>query len=119
MIGTIEVAGIRVRCIVGILPFERVQEQDIRIDVSMDLDFAEAAATGNIDATVNYVDVARALSELVTERKYQLIETMAEECAALVLARWPRVESVAIAIHKPAAVPEAGDTRAKIARRRG
>ena len=119
MIGTIEVAGIRVRCIVGILPFERVQEQDIRIDASMDLDFAEAAATGSVEATVNYVEVARALSELVVERKYQLIETMVEECATLVLGRWPRVESVAITIHKPAAVPEAGDTRVKVIRRRG
>ena len=119
MIGTIEVAGIRVRCIVGILPSERVQEQDVRIDASMDLDFAEAAATGNIESTVDYVEVARALSELAVEREYELIETMAEECAALVLGRWPRVESVAIAVHKPAAVPEADDTLAKVVRRRG
>ena len=119
MIGTIEVAGIRVRCIVGILPFERIQEQDIRIDVSMELDFAEAAATGDIYATVDYAEVARTLSALVVERKYLLIETMIEECAALVLDRWHRVESVSIAVHKPAAIPQADDTRARIVRRRG
>lgn len=118
MIGTIEVSRILVRCIVGILPFERVQEQEIGIDVSMDLDFAEAAATEDVAATVDYTEVARTLSELAVERKYQLIETMAEDCAAAVLARWPRVESVAVAIHKPAAVPEAADTVARVARRR-
>lgn len=118
MIGTIDLAGIRVRCIVGIHPFERTQEQDIAIDVSMDLDFAEAAATENVNATVDYTEVASALSALAVERKYQLIETMAEDCAALVLDRWQRIESATVVIHKPAAVPEAADTRVKVARRR-
>lgn len=118
MIGTIDIAGIRVRCIVGIHPHERVQEQDIAIDVSMDLDFAEAAETEDVGATVDYTEVAGALAALAVERRYQLIETMAEECAALVLGRWPRVESATVAIHKPAAVPAAADTRVKVVRRR-
>jgi len=118
MIGTIEVSGIRVRCIIGVLPFERVQEQEIRIDASLDLDFAEAVATESIGATVDYALVAKALSALAVERKFQLVETLAEECASLVLSRWPRVESATIVIHKPAAVPEASDARVKILRRR-
>lgn len=118
MIGTIELEQIRIRCIVGIHDFERVQEQTIGIDVGMELDFADAAATEHIDSTVDYSGVARQLTDLVTERKYQLIETMAEEAASLVLARWTRVLRVAITIHKPAAVPEAQDTRVKVSRSR-
>lgn len=118
MIGTVEVERIPIRCIVGIHPFERVQEQDIAIDVSMDLDFAEASVTERVGATVDYTAVAKAVTDLVMERKYQLIETMAEECARLVLSEWPRVESTTIVVHKPAAVPEAVDTRVKVVRRR-
>lgn len=118
MMGTIELEQIRIRCIVGIHDFERVQEQSVGIDVAMEVDFADAATTEHIDATVDYSAVARELIDLVVGRRYQLIETMAEESARLVLERFPRVATVGITVHKPAAVPEASDTRVKVVRSR-
>ena len=118
MIGTVEVERIGIRCIVGIHPFERVQEQDIGIDVSMDLDFAEASVTERVGATVDYTAEAKEVAELVVERKYQLIETMAEEIAKFVLARHSMVETVRVRIHKPRAVPQAKDTRVRVERSR-
>ncbi len=116
MIGTIELERVRIECIVGIHPHERVQEQTIELDVAMDIDFAEAAATEHVDGTIDYTAVARVLSELVVERKYQLVETMAEEAASMVLATWPRIRRVEIVVHKPAAVPQARDTRVRVVR---
>jgi 7,8-dihydroneopterin aldolase/epimerase/oxygenase len=118
MIGTIELDRLAVRCIVGILPFERVTEQDIYLDVSMDLDFASAAASEDVVDTVNYASLAQSLSALVRDRKFQLIETMAESCASLVLGTHARVERVRVTVHKPAAVPEATDTRVRVDRSR-
>ena len=118
MIGTIELDRLAVRCIVGILPFERVTEQDIFLDVSMDLDFAPAAASEHVSDTVNYASLAESLSALVVERKFQLIETMAESCATLVLDTHDRVERVRVTVHKPAAVPQANDTRVRVDRSR-
>jgi dihydroneopterin aldolase len=116
MTGTIELERLAVRCIVGILPFERVTEQDIFLDVAMELDFAPAAESEHVSDTVDYASLAKDLSALVRERKFQLIETMAESCAALVLDAHPRVERVRVAVHKPAAVPEAKDTRVRVDR---
>lgn len=116
MIGTIELERIHVDCIVGIHPHERVREQSIELDVAMDLDFAEAAGTELVEATIDYTEVARILTELVVGRKYQLVETMAEEAASLVLTTWPRVRRVEIVVHKPAAVPQARDTRVRVIR---
>jgi len=116
MIGTIELERIHVDCIVGIHPHERVNEQSLELDVAMDLDFSEAAATECVDATIDYTEVARALTELVVDRKFQLIETLAEEAASLVLACWPKVVRVEIVVHKPAAVPQARDTRVRVVR---
>jgi dihydroneopterin aldolase len=116
MTGTIELERLAVRCIVGILPFERVTEQDVFLDVAMDLDFAPAAASEHVGDTVDYASLAVDLSVLVREEKFQLIETMAESCAALVLDFHPRVERVRIAVHKPAAVPQATDTRVRVER---
>jgi dihydroneopterin aldolase len=116
MTGTIELDRLGVRCIVGIHPFERVQEQDVFLDIAMDLDFAPAAASENVRDTVDYSALAEDLSALVRERKFQLIETMAETCALRVLATHPDVDRVRVVVHKPAAVPGAADTRVRVER---
>jgi len=116
MTGTIELERLAVRCIVGILPFERVTEQDIFLDVSMDLDFSPAAASERVEDTVDYASLAQSLSTLVKEREFQLVETMAESCASLVLDSHARVERVRVTVHKPAAVPQAADTRVRVER---
>jgi dihydroneopterin aldolase len=118
MIGTIELQRLSISCIVGILDFERVTAQEIFLDVSMDMDFAAAAESEDIHETVNYTDVAKELTQLVQTRKYLLIETMVEECAALVLERWSSVQTVRMAVHKPAAVPQAQDTIVRVERSR-
>lgn len=116
MIGTIELERLAIRCIVGILPFERVTEQDIFLDISMDLDFAAAAASEDVRDTVDYASLAESLATLVRERRFQLVETMAEACAASVLETRPQVRRVRVAVHKPAAVPQAADTRVRVDR---
>ena len=118
MIGTIELERIPVRCIVGIFPDERVQEQMIFLDVSMELDFAPAAASETVSDTVDYAGVADELEALVVAGRFQLIETMAERCAAHVLAAHAIVQRVRIVVHKPAAVPRAQDTRVSVERGR-
>jgi len=118
MIGTIELERLEIDCIVGILPFERVTEQKIFVDVSMELDFAPPSASEDVADTIDYTVVSRELAELIRERKYQLIETMAVECADLVLSRHPSVVKASIAIHKPAAVPQAKDTIVRFGRSR-
>lgn len=116
MIGTIELERLAVRCIVGILPFERVTEQDVFLDIAMDLDFAPASNSEHVTDTVDYAALAVDLSLLVRERKFQLIETMAESCAELVLDSRACVERVRVTVHKPAAVPQAMDTRVRVDR---
>lgn len=118
MIGTIELERLEIDCIVGILPFERVTEQKIFVDVSMHLDFAPAAASEDVVDTIDYTVVSRELADLVRERKFQLIETMAVECVELVLSRHPAVGKASISIHKPAAVPQAKDTVVRFGRSR-
>ena len=110
MTGTIELDRLEIDCIVGILPFERVTEQKVFLDVSMEIDFGPAAASEDVANTVDYTVVSRELTELVRESRYQLIETMAVECAQLVLDRHQIIDRVSIAVHKPAAVPQARDT---------
>lgn len=118
MIGTVELERLEIDCIVGILPFERTAEQKVFLDVSMDLDFAPAAASEHVSDTVDYTEIARELTELVRARKFQLIETMAVEAVDLILERHETVVRAGIVVHKPAAVPQARDTVVRFERSR-
>lgn len=118
MLGTIELDSLAIPCIVGIHPFERTQEQPVFVTLGLDLDFAPAAASESVEDTVDYAALAESLHEMVRSAKFQLIETMAEEIARLILAQHPEVETVRVCIHKPQAVPQAKDTRVRISRSR-
>jgi dihydroneopterin aldolase len=118
MMGTIELRDLHVRCIVGIFPHERELEQDVYLDIKMDFDFASAAQSEDINQTIDYTAVASRVTSLILEKKFLLIETMAEKCAQLLLASHPQLDRVAIAVKKPAAVPQAKNTIASVERTR-
>ena len=118
MIGTTGLHGLRVECIVGIYPHEREARQSVIMDIDLDYDFAAAAASDAIGDALDYDAVAGAVIELVQNRKFQLIETMAEETTAMMLARFPQVARVRLEIRKPAAVPVAACSFVRVERAR-
>jgi dihydroneopterin aldolase len=116
MIGTAGLQGFRVECIVGIHPHERETPQSVLFDIDLDYDFAAAATADAIDGAVDYTAVARQVADLAVRRQFQLIETMAEESAALLLSGFPQVNRVRIEIRKPAAVPAASCSFVRVER---
>lgn len=118
MIGTTGLRDLQIECIVGIHPHERDTRQSLLLDIEMDYDFAAASASEAIEDAIDYTGVARDVTELAVRGEFQLIETMAEEMAALVLARSARVVRVRIEIRKPAAVPAAACAFVRVERAR-
>lgn len=118
MIGTTGLHNLRIDCIVGIYPHEREQTQTVFLDIELDYDFAKAAASDVIPDAVDYDHVVASVSGLIQSRRFQLIEAMAEETAAMLLAGLPQVEAVRIEIRKPAAVPSAANSFVRAERTR-
>jgi dihydroneopterin aldolase len=116
--GTVGLKDLRIDCIVGIYPHERVEEQPLFVDVEVDQDFAAAAASEHVDQTVDYDHIAAGLTDLARQRRYQLIETFAEDAAALILDRWAAVDGVRIEVRKPKAVPAAACSFVRVERAR-
>lgn len=112
---TIALDRLPISCIVGILGYERVTEQEIFLDVRLGLDATDAIAGEDVDATVDYAALADDLTEFVKSEKFLLIETMAARCGQRILARHDRVESVEITVNKPQAVPRAAGTWVRVA----
>jgi len=104
MIGTVEIADLEIRCIVGILERERVQEQTIYIDIEIDCDFAEAERTEDVAHAVDYAAVSSLITEWVQDEKFKLIETMAERACTLIFTKWPIAKRAMVRVKKPEAV---------------
>jgi FolB domain-containing protein len=118
MIGTIGIQGLRIDCIIGAYGHERAQPQPLVVDIELDYDLEAAAGSDTVGDAVNYDDVAADVTELAQRRRYRLIETMAEEVAALLLGRHPLVQTVRLEIRKPGAVQAAACSFVRLQRQR-
>jgi len=118
MMGTAGLKNLRIDCVVGVHEHERATRQPVFVDVELDYDFARAAGSDAISDAVDYDRVAAAVGELVRRRGFQLIETMAEETAAMLLAEMTAVRTVRLEIRKPEAVPAAACSFVRVERGR-
>lgn len=97
------ITDLRVPTVIGIYDWERAIRQTVSLDLEMGFDVASAAATDRIDDALNYKAVAKRLIAYVGESEFQLVETLAERCAAIVLEEFP-VNWLRLRIAKPGAV---------------
>jgi dihydroneopterin aldolase len=97
---TIQLTGLRVRAHHGVYDFERENGQDFVIDVTVWLDLARAAASDDVSTTIHYGELAESIARAVAADPVDLIETVAERVAALVLG-YPAAERTRVTVHKP------------------
>lgn len=83
----------------GVIPEERQTPQPIAVDVELDYQTEAAAATDNIDHTVDYARVAERIVEVGTSQDSCLLETLAERLAGMLFTEFP-AERVRIWVRK-------------------
>ena len=95
---TVSIRDLRVSTVIGVYDWEREIEQALTFSIDMAADVAKAARNDDIGDALDYSAVAQAVKAVVTEGKFQLIETAAERVAERLLAdygtEWVRVEVV-------------------------
>jgi 7,8-dihydroneopterin aldolase/epimerase/oxygenase len=109
------ISDLRVRTIIGIYEWERRVRQSISLDLEMGAEIARAAATDAIEDTLNYKAVSKRLIEFVEASEFQLVETLAERIAAIVLTEF-NVPWLRLTVHKPGAVRGSRDVGVVIER---
>jgi len=106
---------LRIETVIGIWEWERRIRQTVAIDLEMAADVAKAAATDSVDDTLNYKLVAKRVQEFVGDSGFQLVETLAEKVAAIVLDEFD-VAWVRVRVNKPGAIRGARDVGVLIER---
>ena len=97
MIDRIHIEQLEIHARVGVADSERAQPQRLILNVTFWPN--RAGSRDNIADTVNYSEIARSLKEFVDQHDYRLIETLAEETAGQLLARFP-LRKVAVEVRK-------------------
>lgn len=98
----LKLTGLRAFAHHGVFEHERVDGQEFVIDVTVELDSRGAASKDDLDQTINYGTLAEDIVGAVENDPVDLIETVAERIAALVLEN-RRALSVEVTLHKPSA----------------
>jgi dihydroneopterin aldolase len=96
----IELRGLRVAGVVGVLPHEQAQAQPLEIDLDIALDLAAAGTSDALGDTVDYGAVCAVAERVVSTTSFALLEALAEALAAAVLAADGRIDRVTVAVRK-------------------
>ena len=99
---------LRVETVIGLWEWERKIRQTVAIDLEMSADIARAAATDSVEDTLNYKLVAKRLQQFVGDSSFQLVETLAEKIAGIVIDEFD-VAWVRVKVNKPGAIRGARD----------
>jgi dihydroneopterin aldolase len=115
----IEIRGLRVEARHGVTEAERSQAQPFEVDLDLHLDLSAAAADDALVLTADYAAAVDAAVSVLHGPPRQLLETLAEDIAAALLAD-PQVAAVTVAVRKlrppvPVALASAG---VRVTRRR-
>jgi len=79
---------LRIDAIIGIYDWEREVKQTIALDIEMACDNSKPAATENIEDALNYKAVAKAMIAFTEKSQFQLVETLAERLAEIILSEF-------------------------------
>ena len=99
---------LKVDCIIGIWDWERRTTQTLTIHLDMGVDVRHAAASDHIADTLNYKAVAKSVIAFVGDSRFQLVETLTEKVAQLLLDEFP-ILWVRVKVNKKGAIRGATD----------
>lgn len=112
---TIFLRDLRIDTVIGIYDWERRIHQTVSLDLEMATDIRKAAASDRIDDTLNYKAVAKRIIGFVEQSEFQLVETLAERVAEIVLDEFG-IPWVRLTLNKTGAVRGARDVGVVIER---
>lgn len=109
--------GLAIDCVIGFIDWERRIKQTVVIDLELPVDCRAAAVRDQVEDTLDYKKVAKRVIAFVEASEFQLVETLAERIAQLILAEFA-VEWVRVAVNKPGAIRGSRDVGVTIERRK-
>ena len=103
----IYIRDLRFETVIGLYGWERQVRQVVSMDLDLAIDVRHAALTDDIAHSANYKTIAKRLIEMAQNNRFQLVETLAERAATLVMEEFG-IKWVRVGVSKPGALRFAG-----------
>ena len=87
----------------GVLKEEATLGQKFFIDMELYLDTREAGQTDDMNKSVSYADVYELVKEIVENKRFNLLEALAENIAEEVLNKFDLLKGIMVRVKKPEA----------------
>ena len=99
----IEIKGIKGYGYHGLFANEREIGQEFFVDVLADLDLTSAAASDDLEDSVDYGAIAKLVHSEIIGEPCNLIEKLAGRIGQKLIAEFNKLDSVIVTVHKPSA----------------
>lgn len=100
------IEDLHIETVIGVYDWERDIRQTVALDVEMQWDISSAGHSDNIKDALDYHKVSKRLIEFIGGSRCLLVESLAEQCAALILKEF-KVPWVRLKVSKLGAVANA------------
>jgi len=107
-VNIVYIRGLRAQAVVGVYEWERHIRQTLVLDLEMASDTSRAAASDQIVDALDYAAVSEKVVALVEASDYQLLETLADAVARMIMQDFG-VPWLRFRLSKPGAVAAAED----------
>ena len=94
---TIHIEDLHFKCIIGILHFERVEPQDVIVDITIDYDY--------VDEFINYAEVTDLIKTSMKKSEFLLIEDALSSLNIKLKEKFPLINTLYLKITKPSILP--------------
>jgi len=92
---TIFIHGLQCECVIGVWEWEKKITQTLVLDIDLATDIRPAAASDNLEDTLDYKKISDRVIEYAQDNPFDLIETLIERLAELILSEfavpWVRI----------------------------
>ena len=94
---------LRINAVIGIWDWEKRNPQTISIDLEMKTDTKKASQSDSIEDALDYKAVSKRVKQFIQESQFNLIETVAENVAKIILEEFD-VQWLKLRVSKPFAI---------------
>lgn len=96
----IELRGLHVSGIVGVLDHERTQPQPLELDLDIEVDLGPSGTSDDLADTVDYGALCAAVEQIVALTSFSLLEALAQRVASTLLGSDTRISAVTVWVRK-------------------
>lgn len=111
------ICELQLEAVIGVHDHEREAPQPLRMDLELAANTRRAAASDRIQDALDYTAVAERITRFVAASEFQLVETLAERCADLLINEF-ETSWLRLTLHKPQAIENAASVGVIIERER-